>query len=222
MKAFIPLVLWIVTLGSGAAPQAPAVGSVQPPLTAARSDWKSSVESGASSTTLIGAAGPSVRLKAENASVVRRTGWTAQGRFQVRATVYRAPASASTATYGLALGDSDEGDHVTFVVRTDGAIAVQRHAAGILTPLQDWIPCACLAKVFPNGSALDLLEVRVESTSATFLVNGHPVAAIAIASGSLDGTPGIQLGAGGDITVSAFTVAGDSVRGQPGRAPVIR
>ena len=219
MKVLIPLVL-IVTAASVSAQQAPGVGSVQPPLTQTRPDWKADVEAGTPSAARMGAVGASLRLTADSAAVVRRSGWTAQGRFQVRATIYRAPGSAATAAYGLTLGGSEAGDYVAFAVRADRAIAVQQHKAGAITPLQEWIPCVYVAPASANGSALDVLEVRVESTSATFLVNGHSVATIAIATGALDGAPGLHLGAGGDITVSALSVAGDSVRGRPGLAPV--
>jgi hypothetical protein len=91
-----------------------------------------------------------------------------------------------------------------------------------VTTLRDWTRASALTLSAPDGSALDALEVRVDATSATLAINGEEVVTIPITAGQLDGTPGLHVGAGGDLTVAALTVAGDSVVGMPGVAPVIR
>jgi hypothetical protein len=50
--------------------------------------------------------------------------------------------------------------------------------------------------------------VRLQGTTATFLVNGQVVAALSITPRELDGSPGVHVGATGDVLVTTFTVAG--------------
>jgi hypothetical protein len=48
--------------------------------------------------------------------------------------------------------------------------------------------------------------VRVTATEVRVFVNRHEVAVLAIAAGDLDGSPGVHIGAGGDVLVSGITV----------------
>jgi hypothetical protein len=73
-----------------------------------------------------------------------------------------------------------------------------------------------------DGSAVDVLEVRVDAATASLFVNNQLAAAVALPTSVEDWTPGVQVGAAGDITVAAFRIEGDSLLGQPGRAPAIR
>jgi hypothetical protein len=68
--------------------------------------------------------------------VVRRSLWTARGHFQVRATIYRAPASSSTAEYGLALAAGESGLQVAFLIRPDHRVGVQQTTDDVVTMLQ--------------------------------------------------------------------------------------
>jgi hypothetical protein len=221
VKSSVSLFVLVVCVSATAgAQQAPGVGSVQPPATGNVADWGVTTEAAGSASVV--PVGTAMRITATTETAVKRSAWVARGRFQVRATIHRAPASATGAAYGLVLGDRGTGEHVAFLVRPDGFAAIEQHRQAGVTTLRDWTRASALSASAPDGSALDAVEVRVDATRATLAINGEEVVTIPITAGQLDGTPGLHVGAGGDLTVAALTVAGDSVVGMPGVAPVIR
>jgi hypothetical protein len=152
------------------------------------------------------AQGPATRVTADTDRTVYRPAWMLTGTFAVSAVVQRLSA-ASTAPYGLTLGSSERVAQVmAFLVRPDGAVSVQR--AGMTGLRGTWSPTSQVRAATPEGPAADHLEVRVQETTAAFFVNGQQVAAVPIAAGELDGSPGVHVGASGDVLVTTFTVAG--------------
>jgi hypothetical protein len=150
------------------------------------------------------AQGPGTRVTADSDRTVYKPALTLTGTFVVSAVVQRM-SSASTAPYGLTLGSSERVAQVmAFLVRPDGAVSVQR--AGTAGLRGTWTAAPVLRAATPEGPAADRLEVRVQGTTAAFIVNSQQVAAVPIAAGELDGSPGVHVGASGDVLVTTFTV----------------
>jgi hypothetical protein len=52
------------------------------------------------------------------------------------------------------------------------------------------------------------------------VVNGQIAMTVPVTSGEVNGTVGLYVGLGGDITVAGLMLAGDSITDAPGAAPV--
>jgi hypothetical protein len=152
------------------------------------------------------AQGPGTRVTADSDRTVYKPALALTGTFAVSA-VFQRMSSASTAPYGLTLGSSERvASVIAFLVRPDGAVSVQR--AGTTGLRGTWSPTAVLRAATPEEPAADRLEVRVQETTAAFFVNAQQVAVVPIAAGELDGSPGVHVGASGDVLVTTFTIEG--------------
>ena len=63
-----------------------------------------------------------------------------------------------------------------------------------------------LAPAGAGATSADTLHV--DATTAACFLNGTQVATVAVTPGELDGHPGVQVGANGDVLVMMFTVVG--------------
>jgi hypothetical protein len=151
--------------------------------------------------------GTATRVTASSDRTIHRARLQLTGTFRVSATFHRTPGSSPLAPYGLTLGTSTTGGPaLAFLIRAGGAVAVHRPRAPLAEP--PWTPVTALRADAPGETTADRLEVRVTETTATFPVNGQTVASGPIAPGETDGSPGVHVGAGGDVLVTLFTVEG--------------
>jgi hypothetical protein len=151
--------------------------------------------------------GTATRITAASDRTLHRARLQLAGTFTVSAIFHRTPASSPLAPYGLTLGASKTGGPaLAFLIRPGGAVAVHRPRAALAEPA--WTPVTALRADAAGATTADRLEVRVTETTATLLVNGQTVASVPIAPGDVDGSPGVHIGAGGDVLVTQFTVEG--------------
>lgn len=135
---------------------------------------------------------------------------TATGRYALSLEVHLFP-KPSREGYGIFLGGRDvEGTNASYVavlMRGDGALQVARVTGTQHQALLDWTPTTAI-KPHPGteGTALNILTVRVDPDSLRIDGNGSRVAAIARGDLVLDGTFGIRVGAGINLHVTNYDV----------------
>ncbi|CAN5879958.1 hypothetical protein BH18ACI5_BH18ACI5_10630 [soil metagenome] len=162
--------------------------------------WSRSPDGVSKADDIVTVDGPGARIRATTDVTLFRPQWTLTGTFTVAATFH---AASATAMYGLTLGGASG---LAFVARNDGSFSIQavkdgRLLGGASAPVG--------LRVTPDGApGANRLEVRVGKVEATFLINAQPVRTVPLTGGLLDGVPGVHIGVGGDVSVSAFTVQG--------------
>jgi hypothetical protein len=172
--------------------------------TRAAADWAAADGEGVPGDVV--SLGTATRVTATADRTIHRPRLQVTGTFTVRATFHRTASSSPLAPYGLTLGPSEKGPALAFLIRPDGTVAVHRPRAAFAPPA--WMPATALRAEAPGETTADRLEVRVTETTATFLVNGQTVSSVSIEPGEVDGSPGVHIGAGGDVLVTLFTVEG--------------
>ena len=178
------------------APRAVVKRVADDPVTAAPAGaWRAA---GDGALTDVRTQGPGTRVTATGDRTVVAPLPPVSGTYTIRAMFQRL--AVSSTPYGFALGCSDTGCALTVLLRSDGAVAVQRPGAEAKT---EWTAGAPLAD---RADTPDQFEVRVEGTAATVLVNGQSVLVAPIAVGEADGSPGLFVGTGADVLVTALTI----------------
>ena len=147
--------------------------------------------------------GLGVRIRSATDVTVYRPAWKLTGQFAVGALFQ---SSQPTATYGLTLGGASG---LTLLVRNDGRFAIRGTSANLASAA--WAPVALRHATAPEVAGANRLEVRVGAADVRFVINGQTVRVMPITAGQLDGSPGVYVGAAGDVNVAGFTVEAATV-----------
>jgi hypothetical protein len=153
--------------------------------------------------SVLTAQGLGVRIRSATEVTVFRPEWMLAGSFGVGALFQ---SSQPDATYGLTLGGAKG---LAFLVRNNGTFAIASKSTTGVTGAT-WAPVQFRAAA-DNASGANRLEVRTTATEVRFMINGQTVRTMPIAAGQLDGSPGVYVGAAGDVNVAGFTIEGASV-----------
>jgi hypothetical protein len=137
------------------------------------------------------------------------------GDFQASGT-FSAPATGGGADgYGIFVGGRHLKDpdrvYTAFLVRPDGKYEIVRREGASHPTLVDWTETPAIHQSGHGGeTAQNTLEVRVDTATAHFLVNGTEVKSLPNDQAQPYGNAGLRLGKGADLTVSAFTTHGQT------------
>jgi len=184
------------TVSAQQGPRAVVKRVVDEPATAAPAGaWRAAA---GGSLTDVRIQGPGTRIAATADRTLVAPLPPVSGAYTIRAMFQRV--GVSSGPYGVALGCADAGCALTVLLRSDGAVAVQRPGA---EAKPEWTAGAPMREM---PETPDQLEVRVEATAATILVNGQSVLVAPIAVGEADGSPGLFVATGADVLVTALTI----------------
>lgn len=140
------------------------------------------------------------------AATLTRRGSVLRGTFFTRVSL-QPVGTELPSVFGLTFGGDGltKAASVAFLVR-DGQVVIER-AGGAAVPFERMGAPSLRSSQLSAEPVADVLEVQVMGSQASFLVNGTLVAEARLAEGELDGLPGVQLGSGADVLVTAFTIS---------------
>ena len=134
------------------------------------------------------------------------------GPYVATATFTQLKAPSHPEAYGLVfMGkrlQSPQQDYAYVLVRGDGKVMVKHRAGNDVHTIMDWTANAAVKKQDANGKVTNTLTVDAsKADSVRMLVNGAPIAAIAISYlGSADGIVGLRVNHNLDVQVDRFTI----------------
>ena len=134
------------------------------------------------------------------------------GPYVATATFTQLKAPSHPEAYGLVfMGkrlESPQQDYAYVLVRGDGKVMVKHRAGNDVHTILDWTANAAVKKQDASGKATNTLTVDAsKADSVRMLVNGAPIAALAISYlGSANGIVGLRVNHNLDVQVDRFTI----------------
>ena len=147
------------------------------------------------------------------AGIFWQDGQTAAGEYSLSTTTHLFPSSGHHEAFGLFLGgknlEAENQEYLYFVIRGDGNFLIKHRAGAETHVIKDWTPHAAIVQKREQAgeSVQNILAVAVAGDSATFSVNGQPVATLPRSQVDFDGQVGLRINHRLNLHVTDLTLA---------------